>query len=294
MEEKRNYYIYRHLKPCGEVFYVGLSKNKKRAKDRTARNRYWKSLVKKHPNYEVQILTTGLTKDEACEIETTLISWYGRRDLKSGTLVNLTSGGDGVVEMSEEGREKISRANKERLKNKENHYMYGRKGELCPLYGKPRSEEFKQRMSIIMKERYANMEINPMKGVPQPNRKLLKGADNYGSKPIIDVITLETFVSIREASKKIGINRSRLAEFLNGKTKNRTNLVYLKDYVEGMQVKEADRRPHKKEVLDTATGIIYSSCAEASRQLGISKNTLSQYLTGKKLNKTTLIFKPNE
>ena len=91
MEDKK-YCIYRHLKPNGEVFYIGIGlKNRPCCKHN--RNKYWKNIVSKY-GYEVQILKTNLTQEEACELEIMLISWYGRRDLNTGTLCNLTDGGE--------------------------------------------------------------------------------------------------------------------------------------------------------------------------------------------------------
>lgn len=290
--EERNYYIYRHLKPCGEVFYIGLSKSKKRAKDKTGRNKYWKNLVKKHPDYEIQIITRGLNKEEACILEINLISWYGRRDLNTGTLVNLTSGGDGVVELSDETRKEMSRVSKERFKNKEEHHMYGRKGELNPLYGRPRTKEFKEHMSKLMKEKYANME-NPRKGIPQPNRNIKRGGESHSARPTIDVETLETWGTVIETAKANNIEKSILQGYLSGRKPNRTNIVYLSDYVPGMKVKKGERIPHKKQVIDTVTGFIYNSCAEAARELEIRPAKLSEQLTGKKPNTTTLIFYTN-
>lgn len=86
--------VYRHLKPCGEVFYIGIADNFKRPYNKISRNKHWKNKIIKYPNYEVQILTTGLTKEEACELEISLIAWYGRYDLGLGKLVNKTNGGE--------------------------------------------------------------------------------------------------------------------------------------------------------------------------------------------------------
>ena len=99
--------LYRHLKPNGETFYVGVGNNI-RPYTKSDRNNFWWKVVKKY-GYEIQILKRNLTKEEAYELEVILISWYGRRDLGLGYLVNLTDGGDGSnnVVVSEETREKL-------------------------------------------------------------------------------------------------------------------------------------------------------------------------------------------
>ena len=106
--------IYIHLKPNSEVFYVGISKNEKRPYDKFRRNKFWKSIVKKYPDYEVQILSKNLDINFAKELEINLIAYYGRRDLGTGTLVNLTSGGDGVCDyvITEEHRNKLKKNSK--------------------------------------------------------------------------------------------------------------------------------------------------------------------------------------
>ena len=38
-----NYLVYLHLKPCGEVFYVGMG-NKRRPYTKSDRNNFWKKI----------------------------------------------------------------------------------------------------------------------------------------------------------------------------------------------------------------------------------------------------------
>ena len=96
---ERNYYVYQHTRlDTNEVFYIGISKVKKykRARDKYDRSDFWKRIVNK-TKYKIDILYENLTLDEANEIEINLISYYGRRNLGLGTLVNLTDGGEGSV-----------------------------------------------------------------------------------------------------------------------------------------------------------------------------------------------------
>ena len=48
-------------------------------------------------------------------MEIYLIKYYGRRDLGEGTLVNLTDGGDGAINLSAEARAKMSASAKGRI-----------------------------------------------------------------------------------------------------------------------------------------------------------------------------------
>lgn len=107
---KNNCCVYRHRRlDTNEVFYIGIAGNKYRPytfKDRTL---FWKRIVNK-AGYKVEIIAEGLNWDQASELEILLISEYGRRDLGTGTLVNMTDGGEGTLGRipSQSHREKIS------------------------------------------------------------------------------------------------------------------------------------------------------------------------------------------
>lgn len=163
----RKYSVYRHLKPCGDVFYIGIASNKKRPFAKTGRSSFWHRTVNKYPNYEVQILTNGVSKEEACDLETLLINYYGRRDIGTGCLVNLTDGGESTFgrKMEQWQRDQMS-------KDRKGVYV----GDKNPNYGNYWSEEDKKKMSEIKKEQYASgeVEINlegVMKGVEERNRR---------------------------------------------------------------------------------------------------------------------------
>ncbi len=88
--------VYVHRKPNGEVFYVGISNNGKRPYSNEGRSKYWHRIVNKY-GYTIEIMCKNLTRHEANEIEIYLIYYYGRKDLNTGSLVNMTKGGDGCV-----------------------------------------------------------------------------------------------------------------------------------------------------------------------------------------------------
>jgi hypothetical protein len=108
--------VYQHRrKDTNEVFYVGIGKEKTRAYIKSNRGQHWKNIVNKI-GYNVDILFDGYTWDEACEMEKELICRYGRIDLGTGQLINLTEGGDGNGGrlFSEEHRKNISKRKKGR------------------------------------------------------------------------------------------------------------------------------------------------------------------------------------
>lgn len=193
----RNKVIYRHLKPNGEVFYIGIGK-KSRAYSKKDRNKHWHNIVNKY-GYEVQILKEGLNWEEACELETLLINYYGRRDLGTGTLVNLTDGGDGAVNLSKESRKKTSDA----LKGKPSHRK-----------GKKLSEEHKAKLSKAHTGKKHSEETKAKMSKPKRGKK------------VIDTETGVIFDSIKSAALENNIKESTLSSWLIDTYKNKSNLEY--------------------------------------------------------------------
>lgn len=91
---KRNippgYYVYLYLREDGTPYYVGKGKGK----------RAWE----KHnnaptPKQEARIVfpAVDLLELRALALERRFIKWYGRKDINTGILRNLTDGGEGVT-----------------------------------------------------------------------------------------------------------------------------------------------------------------------------------------------------
>ena len=128
-----NCVVYGHYGDDGVCFYVGVG-GEYRPTAFQSRSKFWRRYVKKHcvsGKPEVKIWAKELTWEKACAMEKQWIALYGRRDLGTGCLVNLTDGGEGAIGLlhSEEAKLKMSLAKK----------------------GKPRSEETKRKMSLAKK-----------------------------------------------------------------------------------------------------------------------------------------------
>lgn len=101
--------VYGHYKKTsGEIFYIGQG-SLARSRCEHNRNAFWQRIVKRHGFY-VQIFASGLTREEAVQLETNLIAFYGKRPL--GCLCNLSDGGQGAsgYKWSDEARKRKSEA----------------------------------------------------------------------------------------------------------------------------------------------------------------------------------------
>lgn len=86
--------LYRHIRlDKNEPFYIGVGVDKHRAIRKSYRNKIWNDIISK-TDYRVEILFDDLTKEEAVEKEFEFIKMYGRINNSTGTLSNLTDGGD--------------------------------------------------------------------------------------------------------------------------------------------------------------------------------------------------------
>jgi hypothetical protein len=82
-------------------FYIGIGKDTRRPNNKKDRSVFWKNIISK-TEYIVEIIFNNLTKDEAIEKEIEFIKLYGRVDLKTGTLCNMTSGGEGTGKLNDD------------------------------------------------------------------------------------------------------------------------------------------------------------------------------------------------
>lgn len=97
------FYVYIYLREDGTPYYVGKGKDK----------RAWsncRSISKPTDPSRIVIHTDNLTEEQAFSLERDLISAYGRKDNGTGTLRNMTDGGDGAsgFVMPESAKKKLS------------------------------------------------------------------------------------------------------------------------------------------------------------------------------------------
>ena len=108
------FYTYAYLREDGTPYYIGKGKGK-RAYDRKRHSAYVPS------RNRILILKKNLTEEEAFKHEIYMIAVFGRKDLETGILYNLTDGGDGPsgYVYTEEQRKKMG--DMRRGKKRPNH-----------------------------------------------------------------------------------------------------------------------------------------------------------------------------
>ena len=106
----------------GTPYYVGIASHWRRP---TARHRHSAPVPKDHRF--IRILRQGLTWEEVCKWEQRYIAHYGRKDKKTGILLNMTDGGEGSpgLIVSEETRRKRSKAQRGRKLTEEAKRLIG-------------------------------------------------------------------------------------------------------------------------------------------------------------------------
>jgi len=162
------YYTYAYLREDKTPYYIGKGKGKRI---------YSTTRALKLPKDKSRIilLKQNLTEEEAFRHEIYMIALFGRKDLGTGILRNLTDGGEGASGriLTEETKKKIGEANKGKTLSEENkrkisginHYLYGKthseetrkkvsealQGEKNHFYGKTHSEETIRKISEAKK-----------------------------------------------------------------------------------------------------------------------------------------------
>jgi hypothetical protein len=157
----------------GLPFYIGIGKTIRRVKSKRSRNKYWRHIVNKY-GYNVEILHTNISWEEACELEKEYIKQYGRSDLGLGPLVNMTDGGEGLTNITDELRKKVGQ--KKGFKHSEKSKLLisqNEKGEKHYRYGKKLDIEICNKISNTLKGRYCG-EKNPSSSLTDDDIRFIR------------------------------------------------------------------------------------------------------------------------
>jgi hypothetical protein len=217
------HYLYRHIRlDKNEPFYIGIG-TKQNRQHSSFKSEYrrafetnrkessiWKNIVSK-TEYEVEILFESDDYELIKQKEIEFIKLYGRIDKKTGTLANMTDGGDGIIGYvpSKEHIEKIKKRMIGRVQSESEiqKRIESRKGYV-------HSEETKKKMSNSHKGKRVSKEHL---------KKLQKGQILANSKPIEQYDLLGNFIESWEsatvAARQLGLHPTSIRHCVQGKTK---------------------------------------------------------------------------
>ena len=295
-------YVYRHIrKDKNEVFYIGIGTDDKgkyvRAKSKN-RNRYWKRIVDK-TIYEIEILFDNISKEEAIKKEIEFIQLYGRRDQNNGTLCNLTDGGEGAVNMSEEGKSVLRELAKKRVVPEERKKMFSK---IFKGSGNPNSSKVINRITL---EVFGSiMEAAEKYGISRHtlrdnlNGKSCNHSDFFYYKDYlekgIEVLEKERIEKIKFVQEKLKNERKnrivseetkrKISESGKGRKPSEKAIMALVERNKG------SNNHISKKVINTETNEVFYTITDAAKSIGKDRVWLSGKLNGKHKNKTNFMF----
>lgn len=266
-----NYTVYRHVAPNGKI-YVGITRRPLKERWLNGRgykrNPYFSRAIEKYgwDNFKHEVLLKGLRKEEAELAERLFIGCWDLMNPEHG--YNLDSGGAANKIPSDETRRRMSESHKglrhseetkrkisESQTGKKNH-MYGKSGELSPVYGRKHSAETRRKISEAQrreknhmygkrfqhsketKEKISQARKGKCKGKDHPNygkhlsKETRKKISNSKEKCRVAMIDKSTgqiicvFPSITDAERETGINNPHICSCCKGRRKTAGGYIW--------------------------------------------------------------------
>jgi hypothetical protein len=227
------FYVYAHYKKTdNSLFYIGVAKSEKRFTSTYSRNPLWKNIVNKNSFY-YKVLFEFDCFNKCFEKEKELIKKYGRIDLKTGFLSNMTDGGEGCLNLSNISIDKISKSNKGKKRSnlvKENMRKRMTGTKLSDETRKKMSESHKKvdksyLFNRVLSEKHKKKISESKKGVSIGVGKVLtkehKKAISKGFKPKFNDDELKKIIemynnniSLRKISLKFNSNHTTIKKYI--------------------------------------------------------------------------------
>lgn len=299
------FYVYEIWDPINnEPFYVGKGYYKKRylryldhikealgIKNYNGKNYHKRNRIKKILNQNkypiIKIVFESENEQEVFNKEKELIKIYGRRDLKTGSLTNLTEGGEGSSGyiFTAEARQKISK----RVSGTGN-----------PMYGKNHTLETKKIISECRKNYPVYHHTEKWKSYLRSPESYLIKLNIIKSKSIYQIDfngnVIKIWSSEGEAARFLNINKSNISSCAKHKYRSYMNFYWLfekdakiKDNkllnIEKLNIRRLKEQASKSIIQQDLKGNIikiWKSALQIKRTLGFSNSVISYIITGKR------------
>ena len=265
--------VYQHLRnDTNEIFYIGIGKEIKRAYSKNNRSIFWKRIINKY-GYTIEIIHQDIDWFYACKLEKFYIKYYGRIDLKTGTLCNLTDGGEGILgyKHSIEHIEKIKLS------------LIGNKNSL----GK--------KLSLEHIEKIRQAHIGNKNGL---GKKLsLEHIEKIRQVHVGKKLSFEHVEKIKQSligKKHSPEHIEKLRQAHIGKKHSTDHIEKLRQAHIGKKMSpesiEKTKQAKLKLILESSNGVFYHGVTEAAKAFNLNFRTLGDWLRGTSPNKSNLIY----
>ena len=242
------YCVYVHINTINEKMYIGQTIHGNNPNRRWDNGNGYKhsphfyAAIQKYgwDAFQHEIIASNLTLDEANTFESLLISKFDTTNPSKG--YNVLPGGDNTT-LPDVVKDKIRIKAIERFQDKTNHPLYGRVGELAPMYGKHQTEKTKKKISDGNKGKIVPLEVRKKQseaakkrfesqserdrisasslGRKHTDEDRRKMCENSGVKiPVYSPELQMSFDSQTIAAEYVGIPSANIGRVLHGKRKH--------------------------------------------------------------------------
>lgn len=235
------YYVYRHIRiDKNEPFYIGIgtilngygfgiTNIYQRAFSKTCRNNLWKRITSK-TKYKIEIIFHSDNLDNIKQKEIEFIKLYGRKDIGTGCLANLTDGGDGNHNYKPSRSALVNRSKPVYQYDKNGHFIkhYECIGDASKLFSNNTENiSFCCRRNSNKYTAHGFMWFYKYKGEKTNEwiKRTIKTVNNLSIYSIEEKSEIrEDYLSIRDAERKKSLKRSGILYALSKSKTGKPNL----------------------------------------------------------------------
>ena len=259
------YTVYVHISPSGKRYYgLTCQQVKKRWLNGMGyiKNEHFYRAIQKYgwDAFKHEIVAEGLTREEACALEESLIAEHHTQDYRFG--YNISAGGE-ANRLAQSSKDKISEANKGKVRTEEMKRKMSemRMGHPSSLKGGTLSEEHKKKIS------------ESLRGKPHPHKEI-------DTNKIAVVCNGIDYDSITNCAKAYGVPQDKMSRWLSGDSPVpdvfvEMGLSFKSCTVEYLLVEDSNRK------MVEFDGVTYDTVNKCASAIGVAHHTISRWLNGK-------------